>query len=164
VICFTEPEKVDLMHHMASIAKPVLDGRVDVVVPRRSEDLFRRTYPLAQYHSESFGNLHFDLLAKEFEGFRAEGSQQLDWLFGPFAFNAGLADGWLGYAGTSWDAQMIPYVRGVREQGWRIASVTVDFRHPAVMKEQEEGAAAWTTKRLTQLNLLFELLGGKELS
>ncbi|KAL7552410.1 hypothetical protein ACHAWF_015645 [Thalassiosira exigua] len=164
VICFTEPEKIDLMNHMTAIAKPILDGASDVVVPTRRDDLFRQTYPIEQYHSESFGNLHFDILAKQFEGFQTEGAKKLDWLFGPFAFRASLADTWLNYPGTSWDAQMIPYVRGVRNQHWRIVSVTVNFLHAKVMKEQEEGYPAWTKKRLKQLTLLFDLLGDKELS
>lgn len=164
VICFTEPEKVDLMNHMSAIAKPILDGATDVVIPTRDDQDFKESYPIEQYHSESFGNMHFNLLAKQFEGFQREGATELDWLFGPFAFKARLASGWLKYDGTSWDAQIIPYVRGVREENWKIMSVTVNFQHPRVMKEQEEGYSAWTKKRLLQLNLLFDLLGEKELS
>ena len=164
VICFTEPEKVDLMNHMHRIAKPIIDRATDVVVPTRNDELFRQTYPIEQYHSESFGNLHFDLLAKQFAGFQKDGARKLDWLFGPFAFRASFAAGWLDYEGTSWDAQMIPYVRGVRQNNWRIMSVTVNFRHPRVMKDQEEGLPVWTKKRLNQLNLLFDLLGDNELS
>ncbi|KAL9191591.1 hypothetical protein ACHAXT_001297 [Thalassiosira profunda] len=164
VICFTEPEKVDLINHIHRIAAPILDGSTDVVIPRRNDALFKRTYPIEQYHSESFGNLHFDLLAKQFEGFRAEGAATLDWLFGPFALKASLAEHWLDYEGTSWDAQIVPYVRGVRQEKWRIRSVEVAFEHPRAMKEQEEGYPAWMKKRLHQLNLLFDLLGDKELS
>mmetsp|Transcript_27552 Transcript_27552/g.58216 ORF Transcript_27552/g.58216 Transcript_27552/m.58216 type:complete len:374 (+) Transcript_27552:3-1124(+) len=162
-IIFTEPEKVDLMNHLFDISKPILDGETDVVVPMRNDDLFRETYPIEQYHSESFGNLHFDLMAKQFPGFQREGAQKLDWLFGPFAFRANLASGWLNYHGTAWDAQMVPYVRGVRNDNWRIMSVIINFHHKEVMKRQEEGTAAWTKKRLMQLNLLFELLGDEEL-
>lgn len=160
-ICFTEPEKVDLMNHIHTIVKPILDGKADVIVPTRNDELFRETYPIEQYHSESFGNGHFNLLAKQFDGF---GEQKLDWLFGPFVFKASLASSWLNYTGTSWDAQMIPYVRGVRNNNWRIMPVTVNFKHPREMKEQEEGDSIWTTKRLHQLNLLFDLLGKQELS
>mmetsp|Transcript_26000 Transcript_26000/g.55896 ORF Transcript_26000/g.55896 Transcript_26000/m.55896 type:complete len:278 (-) Transcript_26000:113-946(-) len=164
-ICFTEPEKVDLINHVRDIVEPILDGRAHVIVPTRNDDLFRETYPMEQYHSESFGNMHFNLLARQVEGFQnQQGAEKLDWLFGPFAFNAKLASGWLNYKGISWDAQMVPYVRGVRNHDWRIMSVTVGFRHPKEMKEQEEGDPVWTTKRLTQLNLLFDLLGKKELS
>lgn len=163
-ICFTEPEKLDLMNHVHDIVKPILNGKVDVVVPTRNDELFRQTYPIEQYHSESFGNMHFDLLSKQLEGFQMEGATKLDWLFGPFAFKAELASSWLNYGGNSWDAQMIPYVRGVRHHNWRIMSVTVNFMQPKEMKEQEEGDPVWTTKRLTQLNLLFDLLGKKELS
>lgn len=161
VICFTEPEKVDLMNHIHTIAKPILDGKADVVVPTRNDALFRETYPIEQYHSESFGNGHFNLLAKKIDGFC---EQKLDWLFGPFVFKASLASNWFNYTGTSWDAQMIPYVRGVKNNHWRIMPVTVDFKHPRQMKEQEEGDSVWTNKRLHQLNLLFDLLGKQELS
>ena len=163
-ICFTEPEKVDLMNHIHAIVMPILAGTSDVTVPSRNDELFRETYPKEQYHSESFGNMHFDLLAKRFEGFRRDGARKLDWLFGPFALNSRLADSWLSYDGNSWDAQMVPYVRGVRTRNWRITTVPVNFRHPRAMKEQEEGDPVWTTKRLKQLNILFDLLGAKELS
>jgi hypothetical protein len=163
-ICFTEPEKVDLMNHIHEIVMPILAGTSDVTVPSRNDALFRETYPIEQYHSESFGNMHFDLLAKKIEGFRRESAQKLDWLFGPFALNSRLVDSWLSYGGNSWDAQMVPYVRGVRACNWSIASVPVDFRHRKEMKEQEEGDPVWTTKRLKQLNILFDLLGAKELS
>lgn len=164
VICFTEPEKVDMMNHMIEIAKPILGGVTDVVVPTRNDAFFKQTYPIEQYHSENFGNLHFDILANQFEGFRREGAEKLDWHFGPFAFKASLAASWLNYEGTSWDAQMIPYVRGVRDENWRILSVMVNFRHRKEMKEQEEGHPDWTKKRLMQLNILFDLLGDEELS
>ena len=163
-ICFTEPEKVDLMNHIHEIVMPILAGTSDVTVPSRNDALFRETYPIEQYHSESFGNMHFDLLAKNIDGFRRDGAQKMDWLFGPFALNSQLADNWLSYGGNSWDAQIVPYVRGVRAHNWSIASVPVNFRHPKEMKEQEEGDPVWTTKRLKQLNILFDLLGAKELS
>jgi hypothetical protein len=121
-----------------------------------------------------FGNMHFNILAKQFTGFQGgrktttggddKGQVQLDWLFGPFAFHTRLSDNWLNYTGTSWDAQMIPYVRGVKNHYWKITSVIVNFCHPKVMKEQEEGDPVFTSKRLGQLNLLFDLLGTNELS
>lgn len=162
-ICFAEPEKVDIANHINLIVQPILDGSTDIVVPTRSEELFRTTYPIEQYHSENFANLHFNSLARQYKGFQTKESTQIDWLFGPFALQASLADTWLNYKGTSWDAQMIPYVRAVRNDNRRIASVTIDFRHPKEMKEQEEGDPKWTNKRLQQLNILFDLLG-KELS
>ena len=160
-ICFTEPEKLNILHHMDDIVKPLLSGEADVVVPFRNKESFQRTYPIEQYHSESFANLHFDSLAKRHDGFK---NVRIDWLFGPFAFNASLALYWMQYTGKSWDAQMIPYVRGIRDHGWKVQSVNVDFLHPSEMKEQEEGDPVWTTKRLHQLNLLFDLLGKVELA
>ena len=163
-ICFAEPEKVDIANHMHLIVRPILDGSTDIVVPTRSDQLFQQTYPIEQYHSENFANLHFNSLAQQFKGFQAKDAKQIDWLFGPFAFRTSLADTWLAYTGTSWDAQMIPYVRAVRNENRRISSVTIDFRHPKQMKEQEEGDPKWTNKRLQQLNILFDLLGEHELS
>ena len=165
VICFTEPEKVDLLNHIPNIVQPLFmeDQSADVVVPFRSQGLFRDTYPIEQYHSESFANLHFNSLAKRHAGFQGSDGG-LDWLFGPFAFNAHLACHWIEYTGNTWDAQMIPYVRGVLRHGWRIKSVEVHFRHPPEMKVQEQGDPVWTSKRLHQLNVLFELLGKAELS
>ena len=163
-ICFAEPEKVDIVNHIHLITKPILGGDADIVVPTRNEELFRQTYPIEQYHSEKFGNLHFDSLAKEFKGFQTTNAQQLDWLFGPFAFHTSLTDTWLNYKGTSWDAQMIPYVRAVRHENRRIMSVMINFKHAKQMKEQEERNPQWTNKRLKQLNILFDLLGEKELS
>ena len=166
-ICFTEPEKVDMMNHVRDVVVPIFDGTHDVVVPSRHDGLFRETYPIEQYHSESFGNMHFDILAGRVDGFRntrGGAHDRLDWLFGPFAFHSRLADDWSNYDGNSWDAQMVPYVRGVRERNWRITSVPIEFRHSREMKEQEEGDPVWTAKRLNQLNVLFDILGSKELS
>jgi hypothetical protein len=162
VICFAEPEKVDIMNHMQQIVEPILAKNADIVVPMRCDELFRKTYPIEQYHSESFANLHFNSLAQQFEEFQTPGAKQIDWLFGPFSFNTTLADAWLKYEGTSWDAQMVPYVRAVRQQKKRITSVTINFLHPHQMKEQEEGDTRWTKKRLHQLNILFDILGEKE--
>lgn len=162
VICFAEPEKVDIMNHMQQIVEPILAENADIVVPMRCDELFKKTYPIEQYHSESFANLHFNSLAQQFEEFQTPDAKQIDWLFGPFAFRATLADAWLKYEGTSWDAQMVPAVRAVRQQKNRIASVTINFLHPHQMKEQEEGDTRWTKKRLHQLNILFDILGEKE--
>ena len=140
-----------------------MDGKADVVVPTRNDDLFKATYPIEQYHSESFGNGHFNLLADKLDGFKGRRTK-IDWLFGPFALHTCLASKWLNYEGTSWDAQMVPYIRAVRNDQSRIMSVTVNFKHPKEMKKQEEGNPIWTKKRLHQLNLLFDLLGDKELS
>ena len=124
VICFTEPEKVDLFNSMHWIAKPIIDGAADVVIPHRSDELFKQTYPIEQYHSESFGNLHFDLLAKQFPGFQNDRAQKLDWLFGPFAFKASLAKTWLDI--TSF---IVLIVKQVIQRGFEISSgaVTREF-------------------------------------
>lgn len=163
-IVFTEPEKVDIVEHVRDIVMPLLIDEADIVVPARDEELFRETYPIEQYHSESYGNCYFNLLAKQFPGFRKDGPTKLDWLFGPFAFKTNLANSWLNYEGNSWDAQIVPYVRGIRMHDWRLTSVPVRFVHSREMKEQEEGDPIWVAKRLYQLNLLFDLLGKKELT
>jgi len=36
----------------------------------------------------------------------------------------------------------------------------VEYTHPVSMKEEEEGGAKWSEKRLEQLSFLFEHVGG----
>lgn len=47
-IVFAEPEKVDIANHIHIIVKTILDGSTDIVVPKRSEELFRQNYPIEQ--------------------------------------------------------------------------------------------------------------------
>lgn len=144
-LCWQEAEKVDMIRHWSSI--PLAE--VDVLVPARREDLFRSTYPLEQYHSESFANMLVGLAVK-----RLGYSHFVDWHFGPFGFRKELADLWLDHDGELWDAQILPVIQAIKNNRV-VRSVTVPFSAPVQMKNQEEGNLAFAQKRLMQINFLI---------
>jgi hypothetical protein len=89
VICYQELEKVEMIPLQAEVAAFMMRSGTDVCVPKREDGLFRATYPVEQYHSEHFANLHLDALG------RPVGLPALDWTFGPVAFRASMARHWL---------------------------------------------------------------------
>lgn len=157
IVAFQEPEKVDMIHQWRALATHMMDTQADICVPRRSDESFKQTYPIEQYHSENFANLHLDALAAKV------GFPSIDWTMGPIAFRKERAPTWLEYDGDLWDAQIVPMVRAQRRKNAKVVSFAVDFHHPPSMKQQEEGMPEWSSKRLFQLNNLFEIVG-KELS
>jgi hypothetical protein len=145
-LCWQEPEK----EGMAPLWPALLGkaGELDVVVPRRARDLFRDTYPVEQYHSESFANALLTAAAGE-AGFDAD----LDWHFGPFGLRKQHAHLWRAHGGELWDAQVVPVADALRA-GLRVGGVEVPFSAPADMKAEEEGSLLFIRKRLDQINFL----------
>ncbi|KAJ1455963.1 hypothetical protein M885DRAFT_518864 [Pelagophyceae sp. CCMP2097] len=143
-LCWQEPEKADMARHWAA----VVSAAADVLVPMRNDELFRETYPVEQYHSESYANHYISLVAKA-HGFFVP----LDWHFGPFAFRSEHAHFWLDHAGELWDAQLVPIISAIH-RGLNVVSVPVHFSAPAVMKLEEEGSLVFVEKRLMQINYL----------
>jgi hypothetical protein len=175
IIAFQEPEKVDMMRHWKDLARYMIRNSLDICVPQRIESAFRATYPIEQYHTESFGNAYINLY-----GTAMGLPSHLDWFMGPIALRPSLVPIWQDYDGDLWDAQMVPMIRAFfrsttttttttstttadanRTQPMtqtQIGSFPVDFRHPLAMKQQEEGSALWCEKRLFQMNYLFPIL------
>ena len=145
LLCWTEPEKADMGRHWAAVAG---DATLDVVVPARRDETFRRTYPVEQYHSESFANAYLNAAAKA-AGF----GTALDWHFGPFGLRKAHAQLWLDGDGELWDAQLLPLVAAIGT-GLKVGAVEVDFEAPWVMKAAEEGDLGFCEKRLMQINYL----------
>ena len=58
-ICWQEPEKTDMARHWAS----AVDTTAAVVAVARVLSNFKKTYPIEQFHSENFANLHLDSVA-----------------------------------------------------------------------------------------------------
>ena len=58
-LCWQEPEKTDMAHHWLK----AVDNTASVVIPARALSNFKKTYPIEQYHSETFANLYLDALA-----------------------------------------------------------------------------------------------------
>ncbi len=155
VICYQELEKVEMIGLQREVAAHVRRSGADVVVPRREDTAFRRSYPIEQYHQENFANLFLDSL-----GAKVGLVAGLDWTFGPVAFRASAARHWLQCDGELWDAQINPFVRAHRWGGARVEGFTVSYSHPVAMKREEEGVPAWGEKRLMQLNFLFKHVAG----
>jgi len=111
----------------------------DVMCPAREDGCFRNSYPIEQYHSESYGNYYLNCIMKgELEGSK-HSCANVDWHFGPFAFRRSLVDLWMEYKGTSYDAQLIPIVAAIRK-GYQVnSSIEVTFGLDAMMKQQEQG-------------------------
>ena len=122
------------------------------MIPSRNSALFQSTYPLEQWHSESFGNASANI------GSRAAGMGAFDWFFGPFAFRADLSEFWLQCTAELWDAQMVPILRAHAAKGARVTAVEVPYAHPPEQKRAEEGSGVWAEKRLQQLQYLLPLL------
>ena len=64
VIAFQEPEKVDMIRYWKTLGKKMVQENADLGVPIRTDDSFRSTYPIEQYHSEQFANHYLNALAK----------------------------------------------------------------------------------------------------
>lgn len=84
VILYTQPEKVSLMDHLTEISKPIIEGRADIVIPRRNQQLFEQSYPDYMRESEIRVNHTYDWLMKK--AGRMTPDQSFDWFFGPVAF------------------------------------------------------------------------------
>ena len=94
-------DQVEMVRHARGVAAHLRAEKADVCIPRRDDAMFRRTYPIEQYHSERFANAHLDALARP-HGLPAG----IDWTFGPVALRAALAPCWLRCDGELWDAQV----------------------------------------------------------
>ena len=155
-IGFQEPEKIDMLRHWKGMAKHMQAKRIDICVANRKDEIFRLTYPIEQYHSENFANLHLNAVAAQ-NGFPST----LDWTSGPIMFHSKWAPTWLACNGEMWDGQMIPMIRAHYQDEATVGAYEVDFYLPAPMKKQEEGDPEWNEKRLLQLNLLFDIVGAE---
>lgn len=85
VIVTCEPEKISILDSVPLYVKPILENMADIVVLKREENLFKKTYLDYMYQSETEGNKLYNeqlithhLISKE---------EKLDMFFGPRAFN-----------------------------------------------------------------------------
>lgn len=151
----TEIEKVSLItDSIQTITRPILNGECDVVIPKREDSLFQKTYPLYMYKSEVEGNLLYN------EALRASGllsvhEEDLDVFFGArvfrndkvflksifskyttHPFNSLLHSKLFDVEEYS-NAQFFPIVEALAKHA-RVKSVTVPFLYPEKQKENEE--------------------------
>jgi hypothetical protein len=157
IIAFQEPEKVGMIRHWGHIVEYMDDIQADILVPHRSDKYFQRTYPVEQYHCETFANLYLNSLAGKIGLIP---TPSLDWTMGPVAFRRDQAHYWLEGCNDCevWDAQLVPIIRA-HMVGRKVATLEIDYHHPTSMKQEEEGDPIWMEKRLLQLNVLSETVG-----
>jgi len=169
VIAFQEPEKVDMIRYWKTLGKKMVQENADLGVPIRTDDSFRSTYPIEQYHSEQFANHYLNALAKRASTTTTSSTTssssssssvaEIDWTMGPIAFTTNMACHWIQYHGDLWDMQLVPLVRAQRWYSAKLTTIPVDYQHPVQMKEEESGIPEWSEKRLFQLEYLFQYVG-----
>jgi hypothetical protein len=152
-IAFQELEKVDMFRHWLPILQHMIDTAAQVTVPRRADACFRSTYPMEQYHAESFANAFLSTLGQDI------GLVALDWTMGPVALRSDQVHHWINYVeGELWDVQLIPLIQA-HLAGAKVTSLDIDYLHPESMKDEEQGDSKWNQKRLMQLNFLNDTVG-----
>lgn len=175
VILRTELEKVSLVEDCVPlIAQPILEGRADIVVPKRNEELYVETYPDYMHESETKGRRLFNNLMHKV-GLLPE-DQTLEFLFGAvalsndphimalfmeeYAFQGPRVGGWKYVEPEEWsDIQLFPIVKALY-LGYRVEGIEVPFRYPIEQRENEElNRESFAEKRKQQrMGLISELI------
>lgn len=177
-IVMTEIEKVTFITDcIEKSVKPILAGEADIVVPKREDKLFKKTYPLYMYESESEGNLLYN------EGLRSVGllsshQEDLDVFFGTRVFKNEkkmLKQIFSHYEAHMFDSliahnlfdleeysngQFFPVVKAL-EKGYKVISVTVPFHYPEKQKENEDNGERERfiyKRRFQKLTIIIELM------
>lgn len=177
VIITTEAEKTSLIDSIATIVQPIFENNVDIIVPKRENNLFRKTYPDYMYDSEVEGNKIYNFQLKLYR-LLPESSDDLDMFFGPkaikndskilslfnkvfnfkFEKNTPLAQ----YLDTEEysNALFFPIISALKKR-LRVKSVEILFHYPAIQKQNESAGARelFINKRQAQrLGILVELM------
>lgn len=178
VIVTTEAEKVSFITDCLPLtAAPILKSEADIVVPKRDEELFKKTYPDYQFESETEGNKLYNEYLRSHH-LLPENFDDIDIFFGPRAFannrkilsifirRIKLRLGHLKIESKIYDpeeysnAQFFPIVLAAKK-GLRIKSVKVPFKYPLIQKENEEMGVRelfLAKRKMQELVILVELM------
>ena len=178
VIVLTEPEKVSLVQDsIPLIAEPILNGKADIVVPKRNDRLFIKTYPSYQYESEVEGNKTYNEELRSHKLININ-DEDLDMFFGPRAFantkqiislfmkRYGFRIAHASFPKWYFDAEeqsntsYFPIVAALKT-GFRVKSIEVPFKYPYTQKQNEERGSRelFLEKRKGQrIGIIVELL------
>jgi len=178
VIILTEPEKVSLVQDcIPLIAKPILNGEADIVVPKRNDTLFKETYPAYQYESEVEGNRTYNEELKSHKLIDIS-ENDFDMFFGPRAFSNDRKivtlfmkryrfsiahasfPSWYFDAEELSNTNFFPIVSALRK-GLNVKSIEVPFKYPKIQKENEEKGQKelfLEKRRAQRIGLIVELL------
>ena len=154
IVVWTEPEKVDIVRFIPKIVAPIIKGQADIVIPHRTQASLK-TYPVFQIASEKKANAVY----------RQATGLDIDMMFAVVAWHSRV---------HRYFAQCYPEKLGLLPpekfdnylqhyaplhalaDGYRLKSVTVDFKYPPAQKRNEETAdrEAMLKKRQWQSDLL----------
>lgn len=175
VIIATEAEKVSLIDSAQTIAKPILDGKADIVIPRRNEKLFKETFPDYMFESETEGN---KLYISELKSRGISVDENLDLFFGPRAFsnNPKVLNLFFKKSFSEFtdekkskqyfdpeeyaNAQFFPVVYALKKN-LKVLDIEIPFKYPEIQKKNEtQGARVFfEEKRKSQkMGILLELM------
>lgn len=177
LIIATEPEKVPIIDYVTEIIKPIIDGDAEIVVPKREDKLFRKSYPDYMYESEVEGNKIYNQQLR-IHNLLNNDVENLDMFFGPRAFinNSKI----LGLFTKNYfkmlkinvdineyfnpekysNAVYFPIILALKK-GYKVKSIEVPFMYPKLQKINESIGARefFMEKRRTQkLTVLLELM------
>lgn len=172
VITWTEPEKVSIIQDcVAEGVQPILDGEADVVVPKRDEAAFA-TYPDYQVDDEKLSNKRWNKALRS-AGLLQEDDEDLDAWFGPrfirndpeliklfcdsYEFEPRLDEPTSEPIALDklvkpelWaNATFLPIVAAL-EEGYKVKSVAVNYRHPSEQTTLEQDSPEYQRKRAVQ--------------
>lgn len=177
VIVLTEPEKVSLIKNcIPFIVEPILSGEIDIIVPKRQDQFFKKTYPSFQYESEKEGNNTYNEELKSHK--LIDINDDFDMFFGPRVFSNKkvilslfmkhyrfgathtLFPKWYFDAEELSNTNFFPVVAALR-RGFEVKSIEVPFEYPSLQKHSEEidSRDLFVEKRKAQrIGLIIELL------
>lgn len=155
-LMWAEPEKGNVIteNNIEAILAPLRSHAADIVIPKR---ISKESYPHFQAWIEQRGNKRMNSLANH-------ESEEIDFWFGPRAFNRNCAKYFSEYQGSGWDSIFVPLLNAVRD-GRHLASVPVEFTYPPeqrAIEEETEYLRTFKLKRLEQYRNLIQSLTQQE--
>ncbi len=176
VIILCEPEKVSIVTAcMEQFVSPILEGKADIVVPRRDESLFKESYPRYMYDSETEANTIYNETLRS-QSILKRSLPDLDFFFGPRAFRndkkiialfkkkytfSGMSILEKLYSADQYSNVLYFPIVSALKRKFRVIDVIVPFRYPQIQKENEDvGArAVFIQKRSMQrASILVDLM------
>lgn len=176
VITITEPEKISLLDFIPQMTKPIAEEKTEIVIPKREDRLFKKTYPPYMYESEIEGNKLYNEILRT-HGF-LKNREDFDMFFGPRIFvNSSkivrlftkpyhLKIAKNSYLNSYFDfedystTQYFPLILALKK-GVKILSAEIPFSYPKLQKDNEERGERkhFEEKRKYQrLSILIDLL------
>ena len=155
-IFWTEPEKMDIIKSVTELARPIVTGEADLVIPARNPEMFRKFYPSYMYESEIVANRLFNRFLRKF-GLLSEDIRDLDVFFGPRVFSKKalelamkkyrIKDERIRSANEFIDpeeysgATIFPIIAALYNN-LRVTGVEIPFQYPVLQRKDEEAETA----------------------